>query len=112
VNERIRSELRARGADLDGIYVCPHAPDAGCSCRKPEPGLVQGALAERGYDPAASFMTGDEERDLEAGRRAGVASLRYDGDWTALARAVLATSARRTAPGPRAATLRGAPGGA
>ncbi|UMG93655.1 HAD-IIIA family hydrolase [Nocardioides sp. TF02-7] len=37
VNRRVEELL----GPFDGIYVCPHAPDAGCACRKPAPGLVK-----------------------------------------------------------------------
>ena len=51
---------------------CPHAPEAGCSCRKPEPGLILAALERSGIAAVESLLVGDDERDLEAAARAGV----------------------------------------
>jgi hypothetical protein len=79
VNERIRAELRARGADVDAFYFCPHHPDHGppCDCRKPQPGLLQRAAREHDLDLSNSITVGDSTRDLEAGRRAGTAARAY-----------------------------------
>src|SRR5690606_20089525 len=56
---------------LAATLVCPHAPEAGCACRKPAPGLLLRARDELGADLAASWMIGDGARDVEAARRAG-----------------------------------------
>jgi D-glycero-D-manno-heptose 1,7-bisphosphate phosphatase len=77
VEARLR-ELLAGGAPLDAFYFCPHHPQgavaahaADCACRKPSPGLLVRAAAERGLDLASSWMVGDILDDVEAGRRAG-----------------------------------------
>ena len=76
VVERLHSwlaaELRARGVDLVGIFVCPHAPDAGCACRKPGAALFEQAIAESGVSAARTVAVGDDVRDVEAARAAGV----------------------------------------
>jgi D-glycero-D-manno-heptose 1,7-bisphosphate phosphatase len=41
MNERLSQMVHRLGARLAGIYYCPHAPDDGCECRKPKPGLLQ-----------------------------------------------------------------------
>lgn len=56
---------------FDAIYCCPHHPQAGCACRKPSPALILRACAEHGLDAGASFMLGDQARDIEMGRAAG-----------------------------------------
>lgn len=71
VMARLRRMLAAEGVDLDGIYICPHAPDDGCTCRKPLPGLVEQAAAEHGFDPAHGYMIGDKEADVALGRAVG-----------------------------------------
>jgi histidinol phosphatase-like enzyme len=63
--------LAEAGARLDGIYVCPHAPDEGCTCRKPLPGMLLKAAEELALDLSRSVMVGDSQRDIEAGRAAG-----------------------------------------
>ena len=80
------AELDAVGARIDAFYVCPHHPDAGngpytraCACRKPAPGMVFQAMAAFPVDRAASVLIGDEDRDMEAARRAGVRGVRFAG---------------------------------
>jgi D-glycero-D-manno-heptose 1,7-bisphosphate phosphatase len=72
IHERMRNEAAANGAGLDAVFFCPHAPDAGCECRKPAPGLIREALARSGFGAAESLVVGDDKRDLEAASRAGV----------------------------------------
>ncbi|MCX5859658.1 MAG: tetraacyldisaccharide 4'-kinase, partial [Proteobacteria bacterium] len=48
VELRLEDLLGAGGAFLDGAYYCPHRPDEGCACRKPETGLVRKAVSDLG----------------------------------------------------------------
>jgi histidinol-phosphate phosphatase family protein len=66
------------GVRLEGFYYCPHHPDGGCGCRKPEPGLLLDAAREHDIDLAASWMIGDILNDIEAGRRAGCRTVLID----------------------------------
>lgn len=86
VHHRLETELGNAGAYLDGIYVCPHHPDRGfpgervelkiaCDCRKPAIGLVERARSDLGIDLSASWMIGDQTRDVEMARRAGLSSI-------------------------------------
>jgi len=77
IHERIRAELRRDGADLDALYFCPHLPEDGCTCRKPRPGLLQQAAAERRLDVARSTGIGDAPRDIEAAHAAGARARGY-----------------------------------
>jgi len=66
----LRERLRAEGLDLLDIRVCPH--DGGlCECRKPKPGMFFDAARLHGIDLKASWMVGDQERDIVAGHAAG-----------------------------------------
>jgi D-glycero-D-manno-heptose 1,7-bisphosphate phosphatase len=67
---RLAELLAAGGARLDGIYACPHAPAAGCACRKPGTALLARAAAELGLDLARSWMVGDRLEDVQTGERA------------------------------------------
>lgn len=71
VNERLEKLLLLDGARLDGIYYCPHRPDEGCPCRKPEVGLIERAAVEHGIDPERSFVVGDKTDDVYMAKRAG-----------------------------------------
>jgi len=71
MHQRMSEELGAAGAKVDGIYYCPHEKDAACNCRKPAPGMLLAAAKEHQIDLRSSWMIGDSETDVEAGRRAG-----------------------------------------
>ncbi len=88
IHEKLRLELEQFGCSIDGIYYCPHRPDEGCNCRKPEPGLILRASKDLGIDVAASWMIGDKEIDLEAAKRAGCRGIRIPTNGTGLADAV------------------------
>jgi D-glycero-D-manno-heptose 1,7-bisphosphate phosphatase len=76
IHEKLQSELKRMDCSVDAIYYCPHLPDSGCGCRKPEPGLILRAAKDLGIDVSLSWMIGDKEIDLEAARRAGCRGLR------------------------------------
>ena len=67
VNARVDSLL----GPFDTWQVCPHAPNAGCSCRKPEPGLVTAAARELGLAPHECLLIGDIGSDVDAALAAG-----------------------------------------
>ena len=74
LHRRFEEEFSRRGAPLDAIYSCPHAPEVtgrACSCAKPQPGLGIRAARELGLDLGASFMVGDKPVDIEFGRALG-----------------------------------------
>ncbi len=54
------------------FYICPHGPDDGCSCRKPEPGLLQQALVAAGAVAGRAMLIGDSLADAGAAENAGV----------------------------------------
>jgi D-glycero-D-manno-heptose 1,7-bisphosphate phosphatase len=70
----MREQVRSAGARIDGVFVCMHAPGAHCDCRKPAPGLVRSALQESGIAAEHTLLVGDDVRDVEAARAAGVAA--------------------------------------
>jgi|SRR5882672_7117062 len=63
--------LASRGAVIDAIYYCPHEKNAGCSCRKPAPGMLLTAAREHEINLGESWMVGDSPSDLRAGKSAG-----------------------------------------
>ena len=75
--EAINGHLRTELGLLD-FRVCPHDDRDACTCRKPLPGLLLRAAAERALDPTRSYMVGDRWRDIEAGRRAGCMTILLD----------------------------------
>jgi D-glycero-D-manno-heptose 1,7-bisphosphate phosphatase len=75
LNNRILNVVRAHGGRIDQAFICPHAPEENCTCRKPKPGLLQQAAAAYPVDLANSIMIGDALTDLQAGRAAGVGTV-------------------------------------
>lgn len=71
VHERFIELFAHEGVQFTRSYYCPHAPDAGCACRKPAPGMLLDAARELDLDLGASTMVGDKPSDLEAGRAGG-----------------------------------------
>jgi len=71
--------LAAAGAKVEAVYYCPHEKQPPCSCRKPAPGMLLTAAREHQIDLAASWMIGDSEIDVEAGRNAGCKTVRLLG---------------------------------
>ena len=75
--EAIHDALRSRLV-LDEFRVCYHDDADRCACRKPEPGMLLDAAREADLDLSNSFMVGDRWRDIEAGKRAGCATVFID----------------------------------
>ena len=71
IHRKMRDELARGGTAIDGLYYCPHHPDDGCNCRKPQPGLVRQALAEHDIDLTLSYFVGDLPIDIELGKAIG-----------------------------------------
>jgi D-glycero-D-manno-heptose 1,7-bisphosphate phosphatase len=80
IHQRLEELLLAHGAGLDRVYYCPYLEGAEAVCpayrrdsdlRKPRPGMLLLAARELGLDLSRSWMVGDSERDVQAGRAAG-----------------------------------------
>jgi histidinol-phosphate phosphatase family protein len=65
VNERIDAILHEHGIVLSAWYLCPHAPEEGCPCRKPGRALADRAAADLGIRLEDSFVIGDKRSDVE-----------------------------------------------
>jgi D-glycero-D-manno-heptose 1,7-bisphosphate phosphatase len=81
VNAALRRMLRAEGVELSGIFVCPHRPEDGCSCRKPLPGLLLQAATMLGLSLKRSWLIGDSTRDTQAAAAAGVRGILLQTGW-------------------------------
>lgn len=82
VHERVSALLAQEGVELDASYLCLHHPDGvrpelseTCRCRKPAPGMLHDAEAQLGIDLGSSWMIGDTDTDVAAGRAAGCRTL-------------------------------------
>ena len=81
IHNKMETELGKQGAFIDGIYFCPHHTDKGfegerpeykcnCDCRKPKPGMLLKAAEDFNIYLANSWMIGDGENDIMAGKAA------------------------------------------
>lgn len=82
IHNKMETLLGMEGAYLDGRYFCPHHPHSGyegevaelkivCNCRKPKPGMLLKAAEDYNIDLSQSYMVGDDENDVKAGKAAG-----------------------------------------
>jgi len=71
VQNRFLELMRSRGIPVTDSYVCTHTPADHCQCRKPSPYFLQLAAREHSLDLGASWMIGDREGDILAGKNAG-----------------------------------------
>lgn len=76
MHQRMTALLAQSGATLDAIYYCPHEYGASCDCRKPSPGMLFSAGRAHHIDVRESWMVGDSDIDVQAGRNAGCKTVR------------------------------------
>ncbi|WP_251975798.1 D-glycero-beta-D-manno-heptose 1,7-bisphosphate 7-phosphatase [Salinicola avicenniae] len=67
IHRLLVAKVEAAGGQLERIEYCPHLPDAGCRCRKPNPGMLERILSAVDRNAVPCWMVGDSLRDLEAG---------------------------------------------
>ncbi len=79
IQARLVADLSAQGVEIEATYFCPHTPDAGCECRKPEPGMLRRAERELAAHLPTSWVVGNAAGDVELARRAGCRAV-YVGD--------------------------------
>lgn len=71
IHDQLTQMVITAGGRLDGFFVCPHHPAAGCDCRKPKPGLLRQAAQCFGFDLTQAVLIGDAITDFEAAHAAG-----------------------------------------
>lgn len=71
IHAKMVTLVEAAGGTIDGIFYCPHSPDAACDCRKPAPGLLDAIAREMGVELPGVPLIGDSLRDLQAGLARG-----------------------------------------
>lgn len=57
---------------VDAIYVCEHANEAFCQCRKPQIGMLERASSQHQIALHESLIVGDRWKDIECGQSAGL----------------------------------------
>jgi histidinol-phosphate phosphatase family protein len=76
LHRRMCNELAGAGATIDGVFYCPHEEQPPCNCRKPAPGMLLTAARIHQIDLPASWMIGDADIDVAAGKNAGCKTAR------------------------------------
>lgn len=87
LHQWMNEELSKIGASVNGFYYCPHLPEAviekyrvSCDCRKPAPGLILQAMNDWPIDREKSLMIGDNNKDIEAAKNAGIKGHLFTGN--------------------------------
>lgn len=78
VNRRVEELL----GPFQGFFLCPHAPEEDCECRKPKPKLLLDAARALGVLPAECAYVGDKDSDVQAAHNAGAVPIKIDGTRT------------------------------
>lgn len=85
IHNRLKNLLAREGVFLDQIYYCPYHPDGAIEkyrkeseLRKPGPGMLLLASSELDIDLSRSWIIGDDDRDVEAGRRVGCRTIQIE----------------------------------
>jgi D-glycero-D-manno-heptose 1,7-bisphosphate phosphatase len=95
IHMKMETLLGQGGAYIDALYYCPHHPDKGfagevpelkieCTCRKPKPGMLLQAANDYNIDLSKSWMIGDSDYDIKAGKAAGCQTLLVTGEQSLL----------------------------
>jgi len=76
-HQYLKDELKRSNIELTDLYYCPHHPNSGkCLCRKPGSVMLEKAIARYHVDMSKSYFIGDTERDMEAGNKVGLHTIK------------------------------------
>ena len=76
-HQYLKDELKRSNIELTDLYYCPHHPNSGkCLCRKPGSVMLEKAIARYQVDVSKSYFIGDTERDMEAGNKVGLHTIK------------------------------------
>ena len=70
IHQKMEKLLEARGTRLDGIFYCPHGPQANCICRKPKPGMLFQIAKQFNVKLSETLFVGDNITDIRAAEMA------------------------------------------
>lgn len=87
IHDHMIERLKKEGAIIHDVAYCPHKPKAGCDCRKPQPKLLKDLAVKHNIDLSRSYMVGDTDTDIQAGKKAGTKAV-FIGECDPLADAV------------------------
>ncbi len=71
IHAHMHDRVADAGGHLEAVFYCPHHPDEGCQCRKPQPGLLEQIERELAVSVVGAYFVGDTRKDLEVARSKG-----------------------------------------
>jgi len=83
LHQYMLQQLKVRGGIIEKIYYCPHLAAENCSCRKPNPGMIQQAILDfPNIKIEDSYLIGDSDTDIMAGEKMGLITVKVDNEYT------------------------------
>lgn len=73
IHAKMHQAVIDAGGQIDAVFICPHGPDDGCTCRKPAPGMLHDIARRLDVRLEGVPLVGDSLRDLQAGAQCGCA---------------------------------------
>ena len=73
--ESLIDKLSVHGIKIDDYIYCPHSSADGCDCKKPSPKMILETARRNNIDLNQSYMVGDSENDVLAGKNAGIKTI-------------------------------------
>ena len=75
ITSKMLKDIEQAGGKITKVYYCTHRKEAGCSCRKPKPGLLKMAAKEFKINLKGAYFIGDTMRDVFTAQVAGCKSI-------------------------------------
>jgi len=83
LHAQMQESIERVGGKISKIYYCPHLETLHCMCRKPNPGMIQQAVIDfPNIVIKKSYLVGDSDSDIEAGKRMNLHTIKVDGNYT------------------------------
>ena len=83
LHQYMLQQLKVNGGIIEKIYYCPHLANENCSCRKPNPGMIQQAIIDfPTIKIEESYLIGDSDSDIIAGDKMGLNTIKVDNEYT------------------------------
>ena len=71
IHDALQRSAGQAGGRIDAFFFCPHAAEAACQCRKPQPGMLVEVARRFNVSLEDTYMVGDAHRDVQAAAAAG-----------------------------------------
>ncbi len=75
ITSKMLEDIEQAGGKITRVYYCTHRKEAGCSCRKPKPGMLKKAAREFTVNLKKAYFVGDTIRDVLTAHAVGANSI-------------------------------------